>query len=314
METDDDIKDFLAGSPLGAPKDVSFMSLGENNCNYLVSDNDGGKYVLRSKRDVSTEGSLLNEHIVLSFLEQALSGFAPQSLLYDDDAGVHAISFVPGEEIGPYCFSPETAKAFARKLAKLHSVELDDYQKFREENGFGPAGIETLGKTFDTFFIQSFSYISEHCPDKELVDWIGPQVEAARNRVEAHTQWPPVFSHGDIGGNMMWDGKDLVFIDWERTRFMKSHELGYCFVHGRCAPDMQETVLRQYCAAAGYQGAWETGLRDEIDLQMRILRLDAVIWPAKRFSELRQAGRDDAQDYAERARANIKTFEKHYAG
>lgn len=312
MKTNNEISDFLAQTDLGRPAEISFLAQGENNRSYRLDYHGGESYVLRCKRDVSTEGSLENEHLVLSFLSEAAPGLAPESVLYDGQAGVHVMSCVPGREIGPANFTVETTVMFAQKLAALHAVTLADYQSWRESQGMELAAVETLDETFDIYFRQSFDYIDAHCPDRELAEWIGPQVDAMQMRIKDHDQWPATLSHGDIGGNMLWDGNDLTFIDWERARFMHSHELGYCFVHGKCPENTQKAVLDAYCDAAAYDGDQREKLRAEVDLQMQFLRLDAVIWSAKRYSELSQAGDETADDYLQRARENMQTYLAHY--
>jgi aminoglycoside phosphotransferase (APT) family kinase protein len=278
---------------------------GENNNSFLYEDSSGNKYVVRAKKPHSTTGPLNGERDILRFVFDAGFKFAPKSIYFDEAAGFHVIEYVDGEDIRPFEFDTFQAGLFARQLGQLHEIKFCFYAGWCESNGHATRPPETLEQNLSLYFTGPAAFVAKHCPDTELAGWVAQTVDKYVLHARERPTHPELFVHGDLGGNMRWDGKNLHFIDWERARFLHLNELGYIFVHGQCPPKLRSVIQSAY---AEYRGLDAKALADQVAFETELLEVDKVLWPINKFTELTVAGNLESARYRMMAYDALKAW------
>jgi len=281
------------------------LPAGENNRSYLYEDAQGQKQVGRKKNPFSDTPPLLHERHMLLFLETYGIPFAPRSLAYDEKHEFHLISYIPGEDISPRHFDDLMAERFATQLAQIHEISFDQYADWCSRHNIAAVAPEPVDETLRKYFIAPAQHIRDHCPDDMLASWVADQIPVFTALGEKLRKCAPVLVHGDLGGNMKWDGQSLRFIDWERSRFLQSDELGYIFVHGECPLPVREHVLKTYVLCRNISGSALDALVERVGAEIALMEIDKIIWRANRYTELSMKGLPAADKYCRAAREEI---------
>ncbi len=284
------------------------LTSGENNIVYLCKDAAEGRYVLRKKKPGSKSPPLLNERHTLLFLEHAGIHFAPKSLGHDPRQELHLISFLGERDISPASFNEREAQIFARQLAQVHSITNAQYLQWCDTNGVMPKPPETREQTLELYFTSAAANVRQNCPDPGLTEWVNARfnTDDCMDRAIRDNQRRAIFVHGDLGGNMRTDGKNIFFIDWERARFLEFSELGYVFIHGQCSPKVQKMIFDAYADSLNLDPPSRSALRTQVELEMNLLKVDKVLWRANKFTELFMQQNPEAEKYRHMAYEAIR--------
>lgn len=119
-----------------------------------------------------------------------------------------------------------------------------------------------------------------------------------KKAIENQTTTRPLLVHGDLGDNIRRDDGNLYVIDWELSRFAHGPELGYIIIHGHLDRDQARCLLSSYAREMKRD---LKSLEREIARDMKIIKVNDVIWAARRYAQMLERGMEDADKYRKMA-------------
>lgn len=274
------------------PVEPEVLSGGLSNANLVVRDAKQ-KFVVKLGEDAPHMG-VVRANEVLAMRATHAAGVSPE-VVYDEPGAI-VLRFIEGRSLSPADVrEPETLKAVARLLARLHR----EAHKHLEGPGF-------------IFWPQHHIrwYLRQCEAKKDRLDpgWLGlfsryraatDEAEAALGRVRI------AFCHNDVlPQNFIDDGKRLWLVDWEYSGYDADlFDLAGIGMNMEITPEETRTLLETY-----YEAPMTDGLYRRFVATMLLTSLRETTWSF--LAEV--TPRPVAFDYSVYSRMNVDRFERIY--
>ncbi len=265
-------------------KGVKISASGESNHNFVIDSTE--KLVLRVTKDISRKSRLMNESKVLEFLESQNIGKVPRKIYFKESTELGEVlieSFVGNEKVDTEDLTENRVRNLAKKVAEIHSIPLEDYEDFSEEEVNEKRSLNSIFKEdFKKWSKRPYEEYKELCsnPDEQIKDFYEDQ-EDLLSRIP-DKQVRQGLCHGDLGFNIRASGDQIYIIDWEFSRINHPDiEILYCFEHLEMSQEQREIFLEEY------RKVRNTGEEFELlrEIYPRFLAFNDMIWAAKRTEE-----------------------------
>lgn len=265
--------------------EIKEVKAGESNHNFIIKSKDR-KYVLRFSRQISRESRLENEAEKLDFLEQQDIGRVPRNIWFGKDTEIGEVlieSFVGQKELDKDSMTDERLRSLARKMAEIHSIPLESYNKFSEAKEPETTNLqEILLSDFKDWSKRPYEEYLElvENPDQRIHEYFEKQKELLEEVPDREVKRSLV--HGDLGFNVRATEDQVFVVDWEFSRIdYPDLEVLYCFEHEKLDSDQREIFLKEYRNHRDLDGIFE----DIRQLYKKFLGFNDMIWAAKRVEQ-----------------------------
>ncbi|MFT4867716.1 MAG: aminoglycoside phosphotransferase (APT) family kinase protein [Candidatus Nanohaloarchaea archaeon] len=247
------VRDWLSenSSRLGMenPRVVEKKS-GESNHNFVLKSEEQ-KYILRVSREVSRENRLENEFEKLGFLEQQEINYVPRNIFFERGSEIGTVlvqTFVGEEDIDSGGMTEKRLRSLARKVAKIHSIPVENYSSYSGKNEAAKTGLKEIFRNdFQKWSKTPYEEYQENAegPDPRIEKFFRKQKKLLKLVPEAEVERGLV--HGDLGFNIRATGNEVFIVDWEFCRVdFPENEILYCFEHEGLEKDQREFFLAEY--------------------------------------------------------------------
>lgn len=276
----------------------------------LVKTSD--KLVLRTSLDVS-EDRIPHEAKILELLDNEDVENVPRKIYFDDSnligQPVLVQTFVGEKDIDFKEMNREQREELAKRLAEIHSLTPENYNKLFDENEPKTASMnKELGDNFGKYSKKPYNdYL-------ELVEEVDPRIEKAfrkqkeiyQEMIQEDGELPWRIVHGDPASNIRASGDEIYLIDWEFCRpGVPRFELIYTFRHNDVSREKRDEFFEIYNkyretseVAEKYAKKWE-----------KFLAFNDMIWAAKRKEKVREKG-DDPSKYEDIFEQRMKQLDE----
>ncbi len=130
--------------------------------------------------------------------------------------------------------------------------------------------------------LSRFSVTKKLCPDPSIIDWIASHLKQSQENILTLKNEEPHILWGDIGGNFAIHKGRVIMYDWEHSRVGSSTELAYIKIHTHFTDTQFNTFVTAYGRAAKVP---LVKIREEIDREEKIIRVNDVVWAAMKWCE-----------------------------
>lgn len=279
------IRIFAIESSLVKNPQVSFLSEGYGNLNYLICENDN-KFVLRIKKDLEHQfdDSLEREYVFLSFFADQKIDFCPKPFFFDKKKNYLIEEFISGKHINHRQLSDQQIDLFAKQLYRLFSLSVDEFRNFCEKNNFKKIKHMKLNDFLQQYGYERLELASQGKVVPDVLAWIKNNLDQNLKNLKKQIKTVDLgFNWGDIQSEMIMDNQGkLFFFDFEHMRITDSPGLTYIKIHGDFNNEQFEFLLQRY---AHHAKAEIAKLREKIKENERLIRVNDVVWAAMMWAQ-----------------------------
>lgn len=274
-------------------KKVSLIKNGHNRTVYYLVNNKNEKHVAKKGHPVKDSGSTnLNDIISQNFINYMGYSFVPKIISYDSEHDLHVESYV-GEKNMPFeDLSKQQLDTFAKQLAIVHNLPIDEYYKFCLDRGFDEPKITSPIDGIKLYGFDRFEIVKKLCPDKYVIKWIDSHLKDNLKNVNNNPKSEPHLKWGDIGENIRTDESGLYFIDWEFSELGFGTELAYIKIHSHISPEKFAYLVDRY---AKHSHKKIKDIYESIEQEEKITRVNDVVWAAMKWGQSKSS--EDIEKY-----------------
>jgi len=277
--------------------EIKDISKGESNHTFEIEclKSDQSK-ILRTSLSISDD-RIKHESKILTLLENLNLQDVPRKIYYQEKTSLNqpilVETFVGTADIETKDLNKKQVKNLAHKLAKIHSIEPKEYNKFMKAE---TPSKSTLGYEFREDFkkysktpFEAYKKLSKDI-DKRITNFYKKQKEIVKEAENVGDKLSWGMCHGDISHNIRINSDNsLSLIDWELARpGIPRFELVYLFKHSKFSKSMQNSFLEEYEKVREIPSVAEAWSNK----RWKFLAFNDMIWAAKRKEKLKHRGKD----------------------
>jgi len=263
---------------------VSFLAEGYGNKNYLVKGDDR-KIIYRVKKDVEDQfaDSLEREFTFLRYAEHSDLDFCPKVFFYDEDDGFLLEECLEGEKVPLKDLSKEQLDQYAKQLAELSDLEVEEFFEFCEENNLKPIEPDDDIEQLQKYGFKRFEEAKNGDIPEEVIEWIDSRLNENLSMLESMSEEQKHFDWGDIPSNVIIDSDGNVkFYDFEHVAITSGNTLSYIKIHGGVDEKQFDFLVDRY---ADHSDQNKGDMRERMQLEERITRVNDVVWAAMKWAQ-----------------------------
>lgn len=264
--------------------EVSYLAEGYGNKNYLVEEGDR-KLVYRVKKDGEDQfaDSLRREFTFLRYAEYSGLDFCPKVFFYDEEDGFLLEEYLEGEKVPLTDLSEEQLDQYAKQLAKLSGLDIEKFFEFCEENDLKEIEPDDEIEQLQKYGFNRFEEAKKGDIPKEVIEWISRRLEENLSMLESAEEKQKYFTWGDIPSNVIVDSAgNIKFYDFEHVAIVSGNTLSYIKIHGDLDEEQFDFLVKRY---AVYSGQNERDMRERMQLEEKITRVNDVVWAAMKWAQ-----------------------------
>lgn len=310
--TVEEVIGYLIDKNLFKSAQVSFLGKGFSKEVFLVEADEKKYSFMVPAKDIPQEDFFSSLNTNLNFLHQEGISFAPTPFYFDAEEKILLVSYLEGDHVGVGNLNDKQLEQYVSQLNTLHDLKFADYQVFCSQEGFECIPPESPLSRMESHEVKTFAFLQEQCPDKKVVDWIGPRLEK-NLEVYRQVKYSPrdvIFSHGDLASsNILIKGTQMVFIDWDRSKFLctKDYGLPYVFLYCGGETEVRRKLIALY---SKYRHLDPEELKTEVRRGLKFLKLNDVVWAAGVYTRMVSQETAGWERYRNLTFARIKEFEE----
>lgn len=320
------LTDLLSGAPIGGIKSIKQIPGGHASLAYKVASSQGNFMALvRNSRGIGSGDVYTHQYAILKALEAADYGFSPRPVYLSSDHNLLLMSFEPGKNIGWLNTTGEDTQETAVKtlvtaLLDLQDIPNEHYQKVYKRICGKELQPATAQKNIQTYIVDWFEQALNAHPNKELIEWMRPKVEACKKFAE---QSKPsdvlIFTHGDTseGNILVTDDLKLKLIDWESSGFYQYPEgwqdycMAYIMNHVQLAQKHKSFAISLVCERLDIS---KNALEKAIARCQELVKFGDIQWAIMMNSRSAAGQIDgDSNEYLTIAQQRIAEYERDFA-
>lgn len=282
---------------------------GESNYNFILEAEEE-KFVLRVSRKVSRRSRLKEEAKALNFLKKQGITNIPEKIWFGsaEFGSVLIETYVGEEDLEADDFTEKELKEAARLLSKIHSIPLNEYNRFFGSKKKEKASLrEIYREEYEKWSERPYrEYLDEaEEQDERIEKAYHLQKELFEKVPDVEVEQRPV--HGDLGFNVRSSSSGVFFVDWEYfTTGYPGHDIVYFFEHENLSEDQREIFLDEYREKSDLDESFE----ENRERYRKFLAFNDAVWAAKRI----ESGEGDQEKMEEILERKMSVLEELHGG